>query len=107
MNQIRALLPDLVRFAFIPASDHRINAEAPSSRNERDKSPDIYAPNDIVEDEEEHVLVMEFVERSQSWQAKKQGVHLTSIMPRTRLNFTTHLETRLALPPQFLLHRLL
>ena len=71
MNQIRALLPDLVRFAYIPASDHRINAEAPSSRKGRDTSPDIYAPNDIAEDEEEHVLVMEFVERSQSWQAKK------------------------------------
>ncbi|KAF9511370.1 hypothetical protein BS47DRAFT_1298934 [Hydnum rufescens UP504] len=97
--EIKALLPDLVRFAYIPASDHRINAEGPSSRNGREPSPDIYALNDNAEDEE-HVLVMEFAERPPSWQAKKNSAGFStpvSLSPTALKNLIEKRNSRFAM----------
>ncbi|EJD53252.1 DEAD/H helicase [Auricularia subglabra TFB-10046 SS5] len=61
--EIKALLPDLVRFAYIPANDLRINAAA---ANPTDGGPDIYetaaSGSGLTLDDEEHVLILEFLE---------------------------------------------
>ncbi|KAG9125889.1 hypothetical protein FRC07_005747 [Ceratobasidium sp. 392] len=61
--QIKALLPDLVRFAYLNAHELRINAT--SANDDKDKY-DPYAPNNFAAptDENEHVLVLDFVESS-------------------------------------------
>ncbi|KAF8316647.1 P-loop containing nucleoside triphosphate hydrolase protein [Clavulina sp. PMI_390] len=68
--EIKALLPDIVRFAYIPANDHRINDNSVSassdvstsrSKYRREPSPDLYELKKPGEDSD-HVLVMEFVE---------------------------------------------
>lgn len=56
----RALLPEIVRFAYIPANDHRIHDQAAASSSKRGGSPDLYAPTPHSGHSEEHVLVMEF-----------------------------------------------
>lgn len=70
----RALLPDVVEFAYIPRSDLRIHGEAVSQQNKRSNSPDFMLhPQSLAVDtplgyrlpgheEEEHVLVLEFAE---------------------------------------------
>ena len=57
----RALLPDLVKFAYVSADEHRIHEQQGSSTSKRRaESPDLYAP--VPNDGDEHVLVMEFAE---------------------------------------------
>ncbi|KAF8323509.1 P-loop containing nucleoside triphosphate hydrolase protein [Cantharellus anzutake] len=70
-----ALLPDLVQFAYIPADDHRINESDSTSRHHQGSSSDIYGPKG---EEEDHVLVMEFVENVKNNRAKKNSVGLTA-----------------------------
>lgn len=68
----RTLLPDLIKFAYIPQNDLRVNADPqiPESNRQRDRSPDFTIPDattttglNIVEPEE-HVLILEFAENS-------------------------------------------
>ncbi|KAG1835727.1 DEAD H helicase [Suillus variegatus] len=71
---VKALLPDVVEFAYIPRSDLRIHGEAVSQQNKRSNSPDFMLhPQSLAVDtpldyrlpgheEEEHVLVLEFAE---------------------------------------------
>lgn len=70
----RALLPDVVEFAYIPHSDLRIHGEAVCRQNKRSNSPDftLHSQSLAIEtpsgsrlpghEEEEHVLVLEFAE---------------------------------------------
>lgn len=61
----RALLPDIICFAYFKAGDLRVNAEGADKTNDiRQPEPDIYAPRNFLNntDEEEHVLVLDFVE---------------------------------------------
>ncbi|KZV84071.1 hypothetical protein EXIGLDRAFT_727691, partial [Exidia glandulosa HHB12029] len=61
--EIKALLPDLVKFAYIPANDLQVQMAA----QDRDGAPDIYASSSThTLDDEEHVLVLEFLEGSLS-----------------------------------------
>ncbi|KAG0706339.1 hypothetical protein DFH29DRAFT_995980 [Suillus ampliporus] len=72
--EIKALVPDIVKFAYIPHNDLRIHAEAISLDNKRAISPDftlhsqsLATPSSSLlpgHEEEEHVLVLEFVEYS-------------------------------------------
>ncbi len=69
--ECRALLPDLVRFAYIPANDHRVNEPAsPVKNHHRGSSPDIYALNSGVDEGQDHVLIMEFAQNARVSQAK-------------------------------------
>lgn len=63
---IRALLPDLVKFAYTPAQELQIHEETSSGRK---KSPDFSAfqnsgSSSRKMDDDEHVLLLEFAENS-------------------------------------------
>jgi len=58
----RALLPDLIRFAYIPADALRINSNDTSTSKKRAGSPSFVLTGRNVFDEEVHVLVLDFVE---------------------------------------------
>lgn len=64
----RALLPDLIKFAYIPQSDHRINADSqPHKGKERAQAPDYSAftttsSSQGTSEEAEHVLILDFAE---------------------------------------------
>ncbi|KAG2076017.1 DEAD H helicase [Suillus decipiens] len=72
--ELKALLPNVVEFAYIPRNDVRIHGETVSQQNKRSKSPDfalhsqslaINTPSGSLlpgHEEEEHVLVLEFAE---------------------------------------------
>jgi len=58
------LLPDLIKFAYIPQSQHRINGDAPAP-DLPGKLTDFSAfGSDYSIDNEEHVLVLEFKDGS-------------------------------------------
>ncbi|KAF8677689.1 DNA replication factor CDT1 like [Rhizoctonia solani] len=58
--QIKALLPDIICFAYYNANELKVNADTAG----KDGTPDIYAPQNFSGDssEEEHVLVLDFAE---------------------------------------------
>jgi len=58
----RALLPDLIRFAYIPADALRINSNDTSTSKKRANSPSFVLTGKNGLNEEEHVLVLDFVE---------------------------------------------
>ncbi|KAG1858378.1 DEAD H helicase [Suillus subalutaceus] len=72
--ELKALLPDVVEFAYIPHSDLRIHGETVSQQNKRPNSPDFTLHSQSLaidtpsgsrlpgHEEEEHVLVLEFAE---------------------------------------------
>ncbi|KIK45797.1 hypothetical protein CY34DRAFT_777472 [Suillus luteus UH-Slu-Lm8-n1] len=72
--ELKALLPDVVEFAYIPHSDLRIHGETVYRQNKRSNSPDftLHSQSLAIEtpsgsllpghEEEEHVLVLEFAE---------------------------------------------
>jgi len=67
----RALLPELVRFAYIPSSEHRIHSDRTSGTTSgkridpRRASPDIYEQHAAPPSSEEgQVLILEFVDSS-------------------------------------------
>jgi len=71
MSRDRALLPDLIKFSYIPQSEHRIHADAQLHKGkERFGSPpytvatrsstSVQVASTLEEDE--HVLVLEFAE---------------------------------------------
>ena len=67
---IRALLPDLIKFSYIPQNDLRINenSQIHAPPGGRDRSPDFtlasWSTKMQVVEPEEHVLVLEFAENS-------------------------------------------
>ena len=65
----RALLPHLVKFAYIPRTEVQIHGDAQLSHSKREKSPDFsrYGSNQdpgLIHDCDEHVLVLDFEESS-------------------------------------------
>ncbi|KAG1819521.1 DEAD H helicase [Suillus subaureus] len=72
--ELKALLPDVVEFAYIPHSDLRIHGETVSQQKKRSNSPDFTLHSQPLaidtlsgsrlpgHEEEEHVLVLEFAE---------------------------------------------
>ncbi|KAG1882994.1 hypothetical protein F4604DRAFT_1953038 [Suillus subluteus] len=72
--ELKALLPDVVEFAYIPQIDLRIHGETVSQQNKRPNSPDFTLHSQSLaidtpsgsrlpgHEEEEHVLVLEFAE---------------------------------------------
>lgn len=80
--ELKALLPDVVEFAYIPRSDLRIHGETVSQQNKRSNSPNFTLhPQSLAIDtplgyrlpgheEDEHVLVLEFAE---NFRATKSG----------------------------------
>ena len=64
----RALLPDLIKFAYIPRNEHRIHGDADMLKRSgrRESSPDFSVPDPLGLRSEngDHVLVLEFAENS-------------------------------------------
>lgn len=65
MTFVRAIIPDLLRFGYIPADQVKLNASASddkSAKSKRGSSPAYALPSAPILDEEEHVLLLEFIE---------------------------------------------
>jgi DEAD/DEAH box helicase domain-containing protein len=56
----RALLPEIITFAYIPRSMIQIN----NSSSSKEIAADAFAPTPVYTEEEEHVLVLEMAEKS-------------------------------------------
>ncbi|KAI0811238.1 P-loop containing nucleoside triphosphate hydrolase protein [Irpex lacteus] len=79
--ELKALLPNLVRFAYIPRLELQVH-ESENARG-REKSPDFAAHTSasqsiIARDENEHVLVLDFEDNSRG---KKPGDRMLSLPP--------------------------
>jgi hypothetical protein len=65
-SRCRALLPGLIKFAYIPRNEHRIHGDAGPSKRDRGVSPgpDFILPQTSVSvpEDEDHVLVLELAE---------------------------------------------
>lgn len=59
--EIKAIIPDLLQFGYIPADQIRLDEQDPGTRK-RASSPTYALPSGPILDEDEHVLVLEFVE---------------------------------------------
>lgn len=75
LSGCRALLPDLIKFAYIPQSEHRIHADSrPHKGKERAPSPDYSGYMSATSsgnvggalEDDEHVLVLDFAEMNKS-----------------------------------------
>lgn len=67
-EKFRAIIPDLLRFGYIPADQIKLNSsDVPGSV--RSSSPTYALPSGPILDEEEHVLVLEFVESTKRYKA--------------------------------------
>jgi len=68
------LLPDLIKFAYIPQNEHRIHgdSEASGKRGSSPYLPDFRLPEPSLSalEDEEHVLVLEFAEKSRGKKSK-------------------------------------
>jgi hypothetical protein len=110
----RALLPDLIKFSYIPQSEHRIHADTQSQKGkERARSPDYSAyttagssnPVGGTLEEDEHVLVLEFAELGKP-KARKEDQFVQPLRCCFAL-FSTHIvlpELDLTTPILYLLH---
>ncbi|KAF8556873.1 P-loop containing nucleoside triphosphate hydrolase protein [Imleria badia] len=78
--EIKALLPDLIKFAYIPRDELRIHAETVSQQQRGGRrSPDFSIPSSSQlpgMEEEEHVLILEFAENSRG-KKEKSGTGLS------------------------------
>ncbi|KAG1749078.1 DEAD H helicase [Suillus paluster] len=94
--EIKALVPEIVKFAYIPENDLRIHAETVSLNTKRELSPDftlhsqsLAAPSTSVlpgQEEEEHVLVLEFIEYSRGRLKSGPGLSVPPSMTPKQLN---------------------
>jgi DEAD/DEAH box helicase domain-containing protein len=82
-KELRAIIPDLLRFGYIPADQIKLNSsDAPGSA--RSSSPTYALPSAPILDEEEHVLVLEFVESTKRYKAP-ECVRLYGVFPGSSL----------------------
>ncbi|KAF8078143.1 P-loop containing nucleoside triphosphate hydrolase protein, partial [Lyophyllum atratum] len=79
--ELKALLPDQIKFSYIPRNDLRVNEQSLSaSRGHRERSPDYSAFRNAstskipIDDEEEHVLVLEFVDNARGKKIKNNSL---------------------------------
>jgi len=82
MKANRALLPELIRFAYIPQSQHRINAASQVGKGKsRAESPDFSIGGSrsggALEDDE-HVLILDFAEIGAKGKYKKEAQYVLS-----------------------------
>jgi len=61
LTSFRAIIPDLLRFGYIPADQVKINSNDEPKAG-RSSSPTYALPSAPLLDEDEHVLILEFVE---------------------------------------------
>jgi DEAD/DEAH box helicase domain-containing protein len=82
-EKLRAIIPDLLRFGYIPADQIKLNSsDVPGSV--RSSSPTYALPSAPILDEEEHVLVLEFVESTKRYKAPEY-VRLYEMLPSSSL----------------------
>ncbi|KIM23742.1 hypothetical protein M408DRAFT_11334, partial [Serendipita vermifera MAFF 305830] len=69
--EIKAIIPELLRFGYIPADQVKINpSEEPKTK--RGTSPSYALPSGPLLDEDEHVLILEFVESTKKTRSAEQ-----------------------------------
>jgi DEAD/DEAH box helicase domain-containing protein len=79
VDECRALLPDLIKFAYIPHNEFRINADPQGQSSspplKRSGSPDFsaFATSRSILEEDEHVLILEFAENSRGKKSQHPG----------------------------------
>ncbi|KDQ19633.1 hypothetical protein BOTBODRAFT_28200 [Botryobasidium botryosum FD-172 SS1] len=70
--EIKALLPSTIRFAYIPADDHKTQVETIAA-GRPEEPPDVYASwSKKAKGEDEHVLVLEFLDNDGAPKESKQ-----------------------------------
>ncbi|KAH7889934.1 DEAD H helicase [Phlebopus sp. FC_14] len=98
--ELKALIPDLIKFAYIPCNELRIQ---PSQTQHGRKSPDFSLSSQARSsqlpgmDEDEHVLVLEFAENSKG-KKDRQGVGLSlppAMSPNQTKKLIEHRDERL------------
>ncbi|KAI0664969.1 P-loop containing nucleoside triphosphate hydrolase protein [Cubamyces menziesii] len=85
--ELKALLPEIVKFAYTPRTELRIYSDQHTGAGRRERSPDYAAfqaastsssrVNDV--DEDEHVLVLDFLDNSRG--KKNMGTGLANALP--------------------------
>lgn len=90
VNLNRALLPDIVKFSYIPKNDLKVNEEGSSRGKRRAKSPDFTIPSSSgsLTNDEEHVLVLELSDNLKGIRSRNVGWVLCF-----RVGFRTHQTT--------------
>ncbi|KAJ8595607.1 DEAD H helicase [Rhizopogon salebrosus TDB-379] len=94
--ELKALLPDIIKFAYIPHNDLRIHAETLSQQHKRSNSPNfalhsrsLATPASSLlpgQEEEEHVLVLEFAENFRGPKKSGPGLSLPPTVTSAQLN---------------------
>lgn len=86
MRAFRALLPHIVKFAYIPRVQLQIHGNTQASSSNRQESPDYSrfdpavsssASPDTSVDEDEHVLVLDFEDNSRGHKMANGFVHIS------------------------------
>jgi DEAD/DEAH box helicase domain-containing protein len=101
----RALMPDLIKFAYIPQSEHRINGDVQGHKGkERAQSPtySAYTSSSVGGglEEEEHVLILDFGELGNSGARKKDPFVIFSLpLSCWIFNCGDRFDTSYSLPP--------
>ncbi|EMD38568.1 hypothetical protein CERSUDRAFT_82843 [Gelatoporia subvermispora B] len=81
--ELKALLPDTVKFAYIPREELRIHGDSQETSSRRERSPDFAAfatsgaSSSKLDDQAEHVLVLDFMENSRGKKSTNQGFGYT------------------------------
>ncbi|KAF4578591.1 hypothetical protein EYR36_000398 [Pleurotus pulmonarius] len=68
--ELKALLPDVIKFAYIPKTEHNIHGES---------RPDPFEPSSStnrIEDDTDHVLILDFAENSKGKKSQNPGFSL-------------------------------
>lgn len=84
------MLPDLVKFAYTPRIELQIHGDSQSSSTGRENSPDYSRFQTLAEssrahmntEEEEHVLVLDFVDNVKGKKMFQHGLAILTFVPR-------------------------
>ncbi|KAG8953362.1 hypothetical protein FRC03_011793, partial [Tulasnella sp. 419] len=82
--EIKAIIPELIRFAYIPAADLRIHSDKgsqPEGRSKSGRDDDIYAPQTSSIKDDEQVLVLDFVEQKKGKKESSGPLNSYSLPP--------------------------
>ncbi|KAG8858046.1 hypothetical protein FRB91_010520 [Serendipita sp. 411] len=69
LTNCRAVIPDLLRFGYIPADQVRLNSSEDQKGKKRASSPTYALPSASILDDEDHVLVFEFIESTKKYKS--------------------------------------
>ncbi|KAG8791791.1 hypothetical protein FRC16_000283, partial [Serendipita sp. 398] len=67
--EVKAVIPDLLRFGYIPADQVRLNSSEDQQGKKRASSPTYALPSASIVDDEDHVLVFEFIESTKKYKS--------------------------------------